>query len=207
MMTEIYRQFERPRGPMGALAGFIMSHRPSNKERNRWTVELIAPEQDARVLEIGCGPGLALAAMCGRITTGRIVGLDHSPLMLRQAARRNRHAIEEGRLQLHLGGLDALAAFSGDFDVVYSINVAMFWRDRSAALRGLRSVMRPHGLLVTTYQPRHGGAKRADAFRFAEHLRGEMSKLGFLEIRIEQLALQPVPAVCVLGRRGDEPRF
>jgi hypothetical protein len=60
MMTHIYRQFERPHGALGALAGFVMSHRPSNKERNRWTVDLIAAERDARVLEIGCGPGLAL---------------------------------------------------------------------------------------------------------------------------------------------------
>ena len=44
MMTHIYRQFERPHGALGALAGFVMSHRPSNRERNRWTVDLIAPE-------------------------------------------------------------------------------------------------------------------------------------------------------------------
>ena len=68
-----------------------------------------------------------------------IVGLDHSPLMLAQAAKRNRRAIEAGRLQLHLGGLDALAELSGNFDIVYSINVAMFWRDRRAALRAIRA--------------------------------------------------------------------
>ena len=71
MMTHIYRQFERPHGALGALAGFVMSHRPSNRERNRWTVDLIAPARDARVLEIGCGPGLALAALCDRVTIGR----------------------------------------------------------------------------------------------------------------------------------------
>ena len=98
MMTQIYRQFENPRGALGALACFVMSHRPSNKARNRWTVDLIAPEPNARVLEIGCGPGLALAAMCDRISTGRVVGLDHSPLMLVQAAKGNTRAIEEGRL-------------------------------------------------------------------------------------------------------------
>ena len=133
MMTHIYRQFERPHGALGALAGFVMSHRPSNKERNRWTVDLIAPKPEARVLEIGCGPGLALTAMCDRVSNGRVVGLDHSPLMLAQAANRNARAIEEGRLQLHLGGLDALAELSGNFDAVYSINVAMFWRDRLEA--------------------------------------------------------------------------
>jgi SAM-dependent methyltransferase len=203
MMTHIYRQFEHPRGALGALACFVMSHRPSNKARNRWTVDLIAPEPNARVLEIGCGPGLALAAMCDRISTGRVVGLDHSPLMLVQAAKRNTRAIEEGRLHLHLGGLEALAELNGNFDVVYSINVAMFWRDRPEAFRAIRDEIRPGGLLATTYQPRHSGAQTKDAFKFAEHLCGVMTGLGFIDIRIEQLPLHPIPAVCVLGRRGE----
>src|SRR5215510_6030889 len=163
MMTHIYRQFERPHGALGALAGFVMSHRLSNKERNRWTVDLIAPDEKARVLEIGCGPGLALATMCERVTTGRIIGLDHSSLMLAQAAKRNCHAIEAGRLQLHPGGLEALATLNPGFDVVYSINVAMFWRDKPVALGAIRNVLRPRGLLATTYQPRHRGANGADA--------------------------------------------
>jgi SAM-dependent methyltransferase len=203
MMTHVYRQFERPHGALGALAGFVMSHRSSNKERNRWTVDLIAPQANARVLEIGCGPGLALAAMCDRVTVGRIVGLDHSPLMLAQAAKRNARAIEDGRLQLHLGGLDALAELSGNFDVVYSINVALFWRDRSAALRSISAAIRPGGLLATTYQPRHARAQSRDAFRFAEQLSEVMGGLGFIDIRTELLDLKPIPAVCVLGRRGE----
>jgi SAM-dependent methyltransferase len=202
MMTHIYRQFERPHGVLGALAGFVMSHRPSNRERNRWTVDLIAPARDARVLEIGCGPGLALAALCDRVTIGRVVGLDHSPLMLAQAAKRNARAIEAGRLHLHLGGLDALGELSGNFDIVYSINVAMFWRDRSAALRAIRAVLRPGGLFATTYQPRHPQAKSRDAVQFAEQLSDAMDGFGFIDIRTEQLDL-PLPAACVLGRRGE----
>jgi hypothetical protein len=30
-----------------------------------------------------------------------------------------------------------------------------------------------------------------------------MGGLGFLDIRTEQLDLKPIPAVCVLGRRGE----
>ena len=123
--------------------------------------------------------------------------------MLAQAAKRNARAIEAGRLQLHLGGLDALAELSGNFDIVYSINVALFWRDRSAALRAIRTAMRPGGLLATTYQPRHARAQSRDAFRFAEQLGDLMGGLGFIDIRTEQLDLQPLPAVCVLGRRGE----
>lgn len=203
MMEHIYAQFARPHGALGALAGFVMSHRPSNRARNRWTVDLIAPQDDAQVLEIGCGPGLALAAMCDRAPRGRIVGLDHSPLMLAQAAKRNHSAIEKGLLQLHLGGIDALSSLSGEFDVVYSVNVAMFWKDRRAALQTIRAVMRCGGLLATTHQPRRAGAERTDAFTFAERLSEELRQTGFTHIRTEQLDLQPVPAVCVLARRED----
>jgi len=202
MMQHVYRQFERPHGALGALAGFIMTHRPSNKERNRWTVELIAPKANARVLEIGCGPGLALSLMCERAFAGRIVGLDHSPLMLAQAARRNARAIEAGLLQLHLGGLESLAMLKGDFDVVYSVNVAMFWRDRRAALAAICPAMREGGLLATTYQPRHAGADRADAFRFAQGFSEDLHQAGFSEIRTEELPLRPIPAVCILALRG-----
>jgi SAM-dependent methyltransferase len=204
MMAHLYRQFERPHGPLGALAGFIMSHRPSNKERNRWTVDLVMPVHRTHVLEIGCGPGLALAAMCERApdeTT--IIGLDHSALMLTQAARRNARAIESGRLQLHLGGLSTLPDLRSDFEVVYSVNVAMFWRDRRAALGAIRSIVRQGGLIATTYQPRHSGAQRADALQFAERLSDDMNTLGFVGIRTEHLPLNPVPAVCVLGTRGE----
>lgn len=102
-----------------------------------------------------------------------------------------------GRLQLRLGGLETLESFRGDFDAVYSVN------DRRAALAAIRAVMRPGGLLATTYQPRHSGAKSADAFSFAERLSREMRQLGFSDIRVEQLDLHPMPAMCVLGRRGE----
>jgi SAM-dependent methyltransferase len=203
MMAHIYSQFARPRGPLGALAGFVMSHRPSNRARNRWTVELIAPHEDARVLEIGCGPGLALSEMCERMTRGLIVGLDHSALMLKQAAKRNRGAIGKGLLRLQLGDLAALSLLGGDFDVVCSVNVAMFWKDRRAALHAIRMVMRRGGLLATTHQPRHAGAKSADAFTFADRLRDELRETGFTQIRTERLDLRPLPAVCVLARRAE----
>ena len=123
--------------------------------------------------------------------------------MLTQAAKRNARAIEAGRLHLHLGGLDALGELSGNFDVVYSINVALFWRDRSAALRAIRAVAATrrasrHHLPAA---PRPGPKPRR--LQFAEQLSEAMDGLGFIDIRTEQLHLQPLPAVCVLGRRGE----
>lgn len=200
MRSWILTQFKRPSGALGAVAGWIMAARDSNRARNRWTVDLLDIQPTDRILEIGFGPGLGLALAAAKATAGTVVGIDHSEVMFRQAGTRNRDAIASGRLKLRLGGFDDLPAGDGPFDKVFSANVLMFVADRKAALAALRGAMRPGGLVATTYQPRHVGATAADAEVFAQNLGREMAELGFTDIRRETLALKPLPAVCVLGR-------
>src|SRR5262245_25286223 len=149
----LVRQFGRPEGKLGALAGWIMATRPSNRQRNLWAVELLDIAPGDRVLEIGCGPGLAVAAMARLATAGRVVGLDHSQVMIGQAQRRNRKAIQRGAVQLHLGGLDQLAALGGPFDRILAVNVLLFLADKEAALRALRDVTAPGGRIALAHQP------------------------------------------------------
>ncbi len=100
LKSVIVAQFGKPSGLLGSLAGRIMARRPSNRFRNARTVELLQLAPDSRVLEIGCGPGLALAGCARIVTAGRIVGLDHSAMMIRQArARLARMALKRGRLE------------------------------------------------------------------------------------------------------------
>ena len=56
-------QFGRPAGFWGHVAGWIMAHRTTNVVRNQWTTELLEINPDDRILEIGFGPGLAIAAV------------------------------------------------------------------------------------------------------------------------------------------------
>jgi ubiquinone/menaquinone biosynthesis C-methylase UbiE len=58
-------------------------------------VSLLALPPAGRILEIGCGPGVAIAALI-RAGAGHVDGVDHSAVMLRQAARRNAAAIWAG---------------------------------------------------------------------------------------------------------------
>ena len=60
-VTSVVRQFGHPHGIGGRLAGCVMVHRSSNRQRNRWVVSLLDVQPTDRVLEIGFGPGLALA--------------------------------------------------------------------------------------------------------------------------------------------------
>jgi ubiquinone/menaquinone biosynthesis C-methylase UbiE len=177
-----------------------MATRPSNLARNRWTVSLLDPRPDARVLELGFGPGVALAALAARVTRGRIVGIDHSPLMVRRAARRNAAAIAQGRMELLAGSAEHLPALGEPFDAVMAVNVAQFWTDPVAVLQRLRGQMRPGGRIALTVQPRNPRAGEADVQRLLTGLPAQLGAAGFTAVRVERLALKPVDAVCALAQ-------
>jgi ubiquinone/menaquinone biosynthesis C-methylase UbiE len=199
LVTTAYRQFRRPTGLLGRLAGWIMANRPSNIERNRWTVDVLNVHPSDHVLEIGFGPGLAIAQVARLAAQGRVVGIDHSALMIERASRRNRSAIQAGLVDLRVGGLESLPQLGEVFDKIFSVNVLQFLPERTPLLRTIRSVLKPDGVLATTVQPRHLGATAADAQAFAQTLSREMIEAGFREVTIKQLDLKPIPAVCVLG--------
>lgn len=180
----------------------IMAWRPSNVRRNEWTVGLLDLAPQHIVLEIGCGPGLALALCARQLTTGRLVGIDHSDVMVRQARRRLKRQIHEGRAEVLHGSADRLASLSGGFDRVFSLNVIQFIPDPESLFRQILACLRPDGMVATTYQPRTTNPSRSQAMEMAERIEIAMRAAGYADISRHELPLKPVSAVCVTGRRG-----
>jgi trans-aconitate methyltransferase len=194
------RQFARPTGSLGRVAGWIMASRPSNRARNEWLLELLDVRPQQTVLELGYGPGYAIARLAAAHPTVKIVGIDHSRVMHAQTTARNRAAIAAGRLKLEIGDIETLAP-TPRVDRIYSANVLQFVTDRPALLRRLFEKLHPDGLLATGYQPRHRGARDEDALRFGEQLIEAMRTVGFVELRLERGPARPVLTVAALGRR------
>lgn len=198
LRSAIVSQFERPRGLLGRIVGWILSSRGSNLARNRWTVDLLRLETGARVLEVGCGPGVALELCLSRPGV-TVVGVDHSALMVSQARRRNGKAVRAGRLQLVEGMIDDVPRDLAPFDRLFSINVIQFV-DHAAFASSAKRLLKPGGLFASTYQPRHPKATRDDALAMAKRVSEALGAAGFADTRVEELDLKPVPAVCVLAR-------
>jgi len=194
-------QFTRPRGLWGHVAGWIMARR--NRERIEWTVELLHLQPHHTVLEVGFGPGVAIEAMAQRVTAGRIVGVDHSAVMLRQAKRRNARAVREGRVRLVNQDARDLQMPKGPFDRVVAINVAQFWELPAAEMRKLRSLMAPGGLLAVTLQPRDRGATDDMAREKGQALVQAAEQAGFAPVRLEMRSMKPVAAACVLATNPE----
>jgi SAM-dependent methyltransferase len=196
--ARIIRQFHQPRGFGGHLAGWVMSHRSSNRRRNRWVVSLLQVQPTDHILEVGFGPGIAVGELSRLASRGYVVGIDHSEVMVRQARRRNASAIRSGHLDLRLGSVEALPDFEVPLDKILSVNSMGFWPDPVARLSELRSKLRDGGTAAIASQPRCPGATHETSARAAREIEAALQFAGFARTRVETLHLDP-PVVCVLG--------
>ena len=191
-------QFHRPTGAVGHVVGWILGRRSSNVARNRWAVRLLDIQPTDRVIELGCGPGVALAALAARAIRGMVVGVDHSQVMIRQARRRNRVAVRAGRVRLIHLPVESLSISDGPFNAALAVNTVGMWPDPPARLRELARLLRPGGRIALVSQPRCPGATAATSAAAANELAGLLTEAGYEHLRTEILDLNP-PAACVLG--------
>ncbi|GAA5165873.1 class I SAM-dependent methyltransferase [Pseudonocardia eucalypti] len=191
-------QFHRPTGAVGHVAGWIMGRRSSNVARNRWAAGLLDIRPADRVVELGCGPGVALAALAGRAARGLVVGVDHSAVMISQARRRNRAAVRAGRVRLVHAPVEGLSFEEGPFDAALAVNTVGMWTDPAARLRELGRMLRPGGRIALVTQPRCPGATAATSAAAAGELADLLTEAGFEQLRTEMLGIDP-PVACVLG--------
>jgi ubiquinone/menaquinone biosynthesis C-methylase UbiE len=197
-ITALIRQFGHPRGVAGRMAGWFMAHRGSNRQRNRWAVSLLDVGPTDRVLEVGFGPGVAIAELAARAGRGTVYGVDHSAVMVRQAGRLNAAAVRTGRVRLVHAPVDRLPAFDGPLDAVLAVNSVGFWAEPVDRLRDLRRLLGPAGRIALVSQPRCPGATAETTVRAARELADLLTQAGFTAIRTETLDLDP-PVACVLG--------
>jgi ubiquinone/menaquinone biosynthesis C-methylase UbiE len=181
-----------------------MASKPS--ERFVWAVDVLAPEPADRVLEIGCGHGVAVSLVCERLTSGRITAIDRSEKMIEMAARRNREHVARGRAVLKTAALEHAELGDERFDKVFAFNVAPFWLQPKEALGIVRRHLAPKGAFSLFWEARHAQPGRPRDL--ADHLSEKLLLAGFYVDEVLVKDLRPVPAVCVIGRpepaRHDE---
>jgi len=201
---DVIGQAHHPRGSAGRVTAWEMAHRPSNRQRSRWAVALLDVRPADRILEIGFGPGIAIAELA-RAGAGHAYGVDHSAVMLRQASKRNAAAIRAGRVTLANASVDRLPpALDGPFDAILAVNSLGFWPAPGQRLAELRRRLAPSGRLAIASQPRWAGATADTSRRAAREIEALLTEAGFTHLRTQTLSLSP-PVVCVIAvPSGDD---
>ena len=96
-------------------------------------MERLDIQADDRVLEIGCGHGVAATLVCERLDAGRLTAVDRSPTMIEAAARRNAAHVEAGRAEFLVATLEDLDLGERRFDKIFAVRVGLFHRNSEHA--------------------------------------------------------------------------
>jgi ubiquinone/menaquinone biosynthesis C-methylase UbiE len=96
-------------------------------------VDQLGIRPDDRVLEIGCGHGVAASLVCERLDGGRLTAVDRSPKMIEVAVRRNAAYVDAGKAEFLVASLEDLDLGMRRFDVVFAVRVGLFHRDPERA--------------------------------------------------------------------------
>ena len=121
----------------------------------RATVEPLALQPGARVLDVCCGTGASAIPAAKTVgPEGRVTGIDLAERLLVLAhAKAAAHGL--GNATFELGDMEALRFDDASFDAVVCVFGVFFVSDIAGALREMFRVVEPGGVLaVTTWGPR-----------------------------------------------------
>jgi SAM-dependent methyltransferase len=167
-------------------------------ERLVWAVDALGVEPDDRVLEVGCGHGVAATLVCERLDGGRLTAIDRSAKMIDMATRRNEEHVAAGRAVFETVALERADFGDERFDKVFGVHVAALWRSAEALEVVRRHLVPGGGLYVINQAPGWKGA--GDAQDFAEEVARTLRRRGFDADEPLVGAVEAAPIMCVTAR-------
>ena len=122
-------------------------------ERLRKVVDELDIQPGDRVLEIGCGHGVAASYVCERLEGGRLTAVDRSRKMIEAARRRNAGHVEAGRAEFLVAALEHLELGERRFDKIFAVRVGLFHREPERARALVEPWLAAGGAVTSVFDP------------------------------------------------------
>ena len=168
-------------------------------ERLVWAVDALDVQPDDRLLEVGCGHGVAVSLVCERLGSGSILGVDRSAKMIDAATRRNAGHVAAGRASFQVAELHEADLGDATFDIVFAIHVPVLLRgDPYRELPVVATHLALGGRFVMPFQPLDPAVTEATA----ERLAGVLTRHGFFVDTVRTADLDTGRAGCVVARHA-----
>ncbi|PSL02513.1 methyltransferase family protein [Haloactinopolyspora alba] len=163
----------------GALTARLYGWVYGRSKVDDMVVELAGLSPRDRVLEVGCGPGTAVARAAERIGASRVAAVDPSATFVRMARNRVPDA------DVRVAGAESLPFTDRSFDAIWSIASMHHWADRDAGLRELTAKLAPSGRLLVAERllSKTGHGITIDQ---AAEVTALLTELGHTDVRTEE---------------------
>lgn len=175
---------------------------PLERGTRERAIALLGVDDGHQVVEVGCGPGFALALLGERVgPDGRAVGVDAAPSMVRQARRRVARGGVGGWTDVSVGDARSLPVPAGSTDAVFIEDTLELFDadDRAATLEEAARVLRDGGRLGVVTMERDA----EDAARFVRAWDWAFERVP----RFERVGCRPVEARSAVRTAGFDVRI
>jgi ubiquinone/menaquinone biosynthesis C-methylase UbiE len=125
-------------------------------ERLRSIVDQLDIRPQDRVLEIGCGHGVAATLVCERLEGGHLTAIDRSLKMIEAATRRNAAHIAAGKAEFLVATLEDLDLGDRRFEKILAVRVGLFHREPDRARSIAERWLAPGGAVFAFFDPPSG---------------------------------------------------
>lgn len=132
-------------GPAGRVIARVMARQ--NREAELEAIEVLDPRSSDRVVAVGVGAGVGVELLAHRVRS--VYAVDPSQVMVEATTRRNRVAIEQGRVTVDRTTADRLDVPDDSVDGVIAVNTIQMFDPLGPSLAEIARVLRPGSRLVT----------------------------------------------------------
>lgn len=125
-MREKYLQ--NARKPKGIGGHFIM-HRMNKSHQTlaNWGLAFLSIQNNAHVLDIGCGGGANISTLLKKAPEGIVDGVDYAKTSVVISRRKNKKAIKQGRSTILQAAMPSLPFADNTYDIATAFETIYFW--------------------------------------------------------------------------------
>ena len=189
LIEYIGSQFGNPKGIIGKICCVIMN--AINQKMYTEVSDMVLKNSCIDILDVGFGNGY-LEKILSKHPGVMMKGIDISEDMIVSATKRNKKAVEQGRVVLSLGDCCNLDFPTEMFDAVTSVNTIYFWSDTVKGLTEINRVLKDKGIFVSAVYSQEWLKKLSytkKGFKFFSKIDyiSDGKKAGFSEVIIEEI--------------------
>lgn len=193
IVDALVEQCKKPNGILGAI--MMKSFDIINEGFFDRALNLVKKSNN-NILDIGCGSGKTVYKFAGKFNNSFIYGMDYSDKAVTVSMKRNKKFIEEGKVKIVKGSVEALPFSDDSFDYIFAIRTHYFWTDLKSSCMEIIKKMKLGGRFIIISEIYKIQYHMTD-YNTEESLKKLLLDIGFSKVEL----IQKDKSICVIAEK------